>query len=96
MAPQAILSEGDSTDKIIPIKKNAEKRMPWSDFIISASDAEIKKRIKQEIMEILSKYAEELPQYCYLALLEPEDSISEFDLNKIFNALSEENQNRTT
>lgn len=72
----------------VPRKKKAPAApaTPWPDFIKSASTDEIQQRFSDEAKAILSK--DPASRYCTLALLEPEDSINQFDLDQVYVSLS--------
>lgn len=74
-------------------EQSKPKVVPWHAFLQSAQDTEITDRLSKEIGEILvqSGLSED---YCCLALLEPEDSISSFELDKVYTALSQCNPAR--
>lgn len=65
---------------------------PWSVFLRTANHQEIKERFSKEVTEILVQHG--LGRGCNLALLEPENSIDNFDLDKIFGALREINPSK--
>jgi len=65
------------------------QKKPWLEFLQTAKTGEIKERFAGEMAEILIEH--HLEKYCVLALFEPEDSIDSYDLDQIFNALSEQN-----
>jgi hypothetical protein len=67
------------------------KPAPWPVFLQNATPKSIKERFATEIADILAHHA--MGNYCFLALLEPEDSIDSNDLDKIFSELSEQNPN---
>lgn len=68
--------------------------VPWSKFIESATESEIKARFAQETQQILSEYSgEQHANYCFLALLDPDSSIGPYDLDQIYRALTELNAN---
>lgn len=75
-----------------PSESTEKKPLEWHSFLSTASDQDIAERMAKEIAEILNKYR--LTGACCLALLEPEDSIDSFDLDKIFSALTETNPNK--
>ncbi len=62
---------------------------PWAEFLRTAQDQDIKERFTSENEERVRLFG--LGSYCVLALLEPADSIDSYDLDQIFNALSEQN-----
>lgn len=66
---------------------------PWSIFLQTAKNEEIKKRFAREIESILAIC--KVDSYCVLALFEPDDSIDSYDLDKIFDALSKLNPQHT-
>jgi hypothetical protein len=61
----------------------------WGIFLRDATPQQIKERLSKEISEILSLH--HVTYVCSLALIEPENSIDSFDLDKIFGALTETN-----
>jgi hypothetical protein len=67
----------------------AKKQVEWPAFLKNASRQGIAERLSSEISEILT--ANGLENDCCLAILEPEDSIDSFDLDRIFTALDEIN-----
>jgi len=68
------------------------KTPSWHVFLQTATHIDIKQRFAREILDILKKNGME--KYCTLALLEPQDSIDAYDLDKVFSALSELNGRR--
>jgi hypothetical protein len=66
---------------------------PWMEFLQTAKDREIKERFAVEIGNILHEHG--MGSYCALALFEPDDSIDSYDLDQIFNALSQQNADRS-
>lgn len=90
-------SQKGSLDKNKPSSKSTKKKASkkpesssWYIFLQTASDNEIKERFSQEVSQYLQE-KEEISRYCCLALLEPDDNISTYELNQIFNALNELN-----
>ncbi len=66
----------------------------WPAFIRTAPDGEIKDRFSEDVAKILASHDTDLASYCCLALLEPDSSIGTYDLDQIFNGLSELNSAR--
>jgi hypothetical protein len=89
-------SEGISNDgaqAAAPIPAEPEKKvLDWHSFLNSANNSDIQERFSREIGGIISSH--NVGGACWLALLEPENSIDSFDLDKIFSALNEANRNR--
>ncbi len=52
------------------------------------SDEDIKKRFREDLKAVIGKYAHIADNYCCLAILEPGSSIDNYDLDRIFGALS--------
>jgi len=69
-----------------------KKPLDWPTFLQTANTQEIRERFAREISEILQKH--ELGESCCLALLEPEDSIDSYDLDKMFSGLKETNADK--
>lgn len=65
--------------------------LSWPNFIREASQEDIEKRFTRDINKIISKYEGVLPTYCFLAIMDPESNIGAYDLDQIYNALSELN-----
>ncbi|HET9178935.1 MAG TPA: hypothetical protein VFQ24_11320 [Terriglobia bacterium] len=65
---------------------------PWPIFLRKATGEQIQKRLVGEFSSILNEKG--LGRYCALALLEPMNSIDSYDLDKIFEALSQQNAAR--
>ncbi len=82
------IPEGDASPKV-----EVEQKTPhWHVFLKTATHVDIQKRFAGEVFGILQKYGME--KYCTLALLEPDDNIDAYDLDKVFGALSELNSKR--
>lgn len=60
-------------------------------MIRESSQKDIEKRFTRDIKKIISKYEDDLSDYCFLALMDPESNISTYNLDRIYNALSELN-----
>jgi membrane-bound ClpP family serine protease len=65
----------------------------WIEFVMSATPAQVEQRFSEEIRAILS--SPEVEDYVCLGLLEPDDMITQFDLDQVFRSLSLLNPNRT-
>jgi hypothetical protein len=63
--------------------------VPWYEFLQNASTQDVKNRFAKEVGEILNQY--DLGGVCCLALIEPVDSIDNYDLDKIYAALMNNN-----
>jgi hypothetical protein len=61
----------------------------WPQFLKNASQQEVRERFAKEVSETLNQHG--MQQACCLVLLEPVDRIDSFDLDQIFNALTELN-----
>jgi len=83
----------DKKDKEIK-PKTPPPPEPWHIFVRTASETDIKSRFKKEVMAIMTKHANEMPDYCVITLLDPEASIGTWDLDRIFSALSKANANK--
>ena len=71
----------------------SEKKPPdWHVFLRTANEQDVRERFAEETAAILEKHG--LNNQCCLALLEPEDSIDSFDLDKIFSGLTETNPDK--
>jgi serine dehydrogenase proteinase len=79
-SPPAAATAADPSEK---------KPVHWGSFVRTASQQDIKDRLSKEISEILTLLG--FGRTCCLALFEPENSIDSYDLDKIFNALTETN-----
>jgi len=62
----------------------------WGTFIRTAKAQEVKERLAGEIADILKRHG--LDGSCCLALIEPNESIDSYDLDQIFSALNQLNQ----
>ena len=74
-------------------KKKAKRpeptlELPWPAFVKEAPQREIEKRFTKDINRIISKHEAQLPDYCFLAIMDPESNIGTYDLDQIYNALS--------
>ncbi|MBL4903361.1 MAG: ATP-dependent Clp protease proteolytic subunit, partial [Desulfocapsa sp.] len=78
------------------MEKKKEKTPPasWPDFIRTADDFDIKDRYSDEIKTLISNFGDDLSNYCCLGLIDPESSISSYDLDQIYAALSTCNPDR--
>ena len=63
-----------------------EQRAPLGVFLRTAQDNEIKHRFLEELNDILKKDPV-ADKYCLLSMFEPDDSISTYELDRIYNAL---------
>jgi len=84
-SPQAV-TEASTEPAVAELKQEAPH---WGIFVHGATTQQIKERLSKEISEILSLH--HMTHICPLALIEPENSIDSFDLDKIFGALTETN-----
>jgi ClpP class serine protease len=91
LAEQAETSAADIAVNSNVAESPAKKQVEWPAFLKNASRQAIAERLSSEISEILK--ANGLENDCCLAILEPEDSIDSFDLDRIFTALDEINAN---
>jgi hypothetical protein len=73
--------------------KDPTTAISWSEFLGAASARGIKDRYLSEVNSILTRSATS-EKYCFLALLEPENSIDAVDLDGIFESLTEHNSER--
>jgi Serine dehydrogenase proteinase len=64
------------------------------DIIEKGDEKEIRKRLRTEIERIIKRFSSGLGSYCILSLYEPEDSIEQWDLNRIYGALEATNPKR--
>src|SRR3990172_9409955 len=62
-----------------------EPRAPLGVFLRTAQDNEIKQRFIEELNDILKKDPA-ADKYCLLSMFEPDDSISTYELDRIYNA----------
>jgi membrane-bound ClpP family serine protease len=85
--PQQAQALADATAEL-PVAEPKEAPH-WGVFVGEATPQQIKDRLAKEISEILGHH--HLTHVCPLALIEPENSIDSFDLDKIFSALTETN-----
>jgi len=88
-------SKKKTSSKKTPIKKEKRSKttleLSWPNFIQEASQRDIEKRFTKDINKIISKYEDVLSNYCFLAIMDPESNIGAYDLDQIYNALSELN-----
>jgi hypothetical protein len=84
--------DNNVTEAKLEPKAEPEKK-PWLAFLQTAKSQDIKNRFVGEIGELLNSHG--MDKYCVLALLEPEESIDSYDLDKIFDALSELNSDHS-
>lgn len=86
----AIGTSPEDPDSCSKDNKQSEptKIVPWHIFLQGAQDNDIRDRFNSDITKLLQQQ-EELNRYCCLALLEPEDSISTYELDQIYRALVE-------
>jgi Serine dehydrogenase proteinase len=84
---------GEAKTQSTPEQETEPKLPPWPVFLQNAKPKDIRDRFAGDIAEILKKHGME--RYCPLALLEPEDSIDSYDLDQIFEALSQLNPDRS-
>ena len=70
------------------------KKLSWPAFIRKSQDAEVRDRFCSELSDVLKSHAQVVEKYCCLALLAPQDSIDNFEADRIFRALSKANAKR--
>lgn len=76
-----------------PPAEAAPPVLSWTQFMKTASPQEVKQRFAREMAEILTEH--EMEEVCCLSLLEPANPIDNYDLDKIFGALTEHNPAHT-
>jgi len=69
-------------------------RLPWQRFVREASPAEIRKRFAAEAGDVLSRHKQVSDAYCCLTLFDPHGSITGFEADRMYQALSEHNAAR--
>lgn len=69
----------------------APKEFSWWDFMESADDSQIQKKLPEQIKKIAEGCGFDLSKYCVLSLYEPHNSIDTSDSNRIFAALQAQN-----
>ena len=82
--------DGQKSEKA-PIEvseKEEQSEISWDEFVTSSNEYAIKERYAKEIKEIFKEHKKSISNYCCLALIEPEASISSFDLDQIYGALA--------
>ena len=89
--------ENDSTstqlaDGSPSTSSSTSESVPWHKFISASSDGQISERFSKEVAEICEKRSDLISQYCCLAIMAPEDSISNFTSDRIFRALDQNNK----
>jgi ClpP class serine protease len=90
---EAVSRDGARTDETTSSAPSTDKKpLDWPSFLQSASPDDIRERFSRESAETLSRH--NLGDACCLALLEPQDNIDSFDLDKIFSALTATNQGK--
>ena len=66
----------------------------WPSFLENAREVEIGSRYTAEAKQILVKHPAILKQYCVLAIFEPDDSIGDFELDRVYSGLTKLNADR--
>jgi hypothetical protein len=82
-----IKSKKDIQHKIEPLPA-------WPIYLRSANEREIQERYVNEVNNILSRYSDDLSNYCYLGIIDPGSGISSWELDQIYNALTLKNPNK--
>ena len=72
-----------------PANAGAPAFIPWYQFLKNASSEEVKNRFAKDVTEILIQY--QLGDVCCLGIIEPVDSIDNYELDKIYAALMKSN-----
>jgi hypothetical protein len=67
---------------------------PWYTFAEKADEEEVRNRFAAEIAALMAAEEKLLSDYCCLALLKPDHSLGQWDLDRIFSGLNEANSNR--
>lgn len=86
-------SDGKETPSILEQGKSKEQTVPWSVFVRNAQDTEISQRAIEELDNLINNDPVAC-NYCLLALLEPDDSISTYELDYVYRALTGLNPNK--
>lgn len=64
-----------------------EPKIPWAQFIASATDSQIETRLTEELREIIKEFKPELRPFCFLSLYDPVDTIDSWESDRIYTAL---------
>jgi hypothetical protein len=67
---------------------------PWHQFLRTADNRSVSQRFAEEANNLLTDLASEVEGYCFLALLDSETYITDFDLDRIFSGLMRMNSAR--
>ena len=73
---------------------SSSETVAWHEFIGTATDSQIGERFGKGLFRICEKRAELCSKYCLLAILAPQDSISNYTSDRIFQALDQNNKNK--
>lgn len=94
--PDSVVSEDEPDDLQDPVGAEGLKEtlINWYDFIQKAPLSEIRKRFSEETTNLINRHKKTLSSYVTIALFDPERSISNFDTDRLFNALTRLNANR--
>lgn len=72
----------------------APKPPSLADVIEKGDEREVIRRVRAEIGGIVKQFSKEVGNYCLLSLYEPQDSIEQWELNRIYSALEAKNPHR--
>ncbi|GEM_PF-1400273 len=86
--PVSVGPAGDTVQGDAPADVAQAATQPWSQFVETAGEKEIKARYEAELRSLLSENVESLPGYQILLLLCPHTSLDAYDLNVVYDALS--------
>jgi ClpP class serine protease len=75
-------------------ERTKQRAMSFWETIQKGSDDDIAKRYAEDMKEVAGRHASVTANYYCLALLEPNSSIDDYELDRIYNALAKANSNR--
>ena len=68
---------------------------PWSEFVRDASHTEITNRASRELKSLIRKAEAKFPDTCFVLLLDSGTSISNFELDRIYQSLTTHNKDKS-
>jgi len=95
--PASTAVEGEASEPAVPTAGEeptpapAPKPPSLVDIIEKGDEREVAKRLRVEVERVIKRFSANIGDYCLLSLYEPEDSIEQWDLNRIYGALEATN-----
>jgi hypothetical protein len=77
-----------------PTPAPAAKPPSLAEVIEKGDEREIVRQVRAEVESTIKRFSKDVSNYCLLSLYEPQDSIEQWDLNRIYGALEASNPRR--